>query len=108
MSLSLPHPPLSYYYYHHHHHHRQTTLMKHILRNTEGWRVAVLVNDMNELDIDSLLIKKDSTIRIDQMEERMVSLANGMVGVVVVIVVVVVVVVVVVESNISTTITTSR
>ena len=36
----------------------KTTLVKHILTNTEGFRVAVILNDISEMDIDTDLVKK--------------------------------------------------
>ena len=36
----------------------KTTLVKHILTNKEGFRVAVILNDISEMDIDTDLVKK--------------------------------------------------
>jgi len=59
----------------------KTTLLKHILSNQQNWRVAVLVNDMNELNIDAALVSQDRrrvrVVGTAQEEERIVSLSNG-------------------------------
>merc|ERR1712054_245780 len=52
----------------------KTTLLEHILRNKEGMRVAVIVNDMAELKIDAELVKNTGMV---QVKEELVQLENG-------------------------------
>jgi len=53
----------------------KTTLLNHILGNTEGLRVAVIVNDMSEVNIDALIVQnKGDLVRT---EAEMVQLQNG-------------------------------
>lgn len=53
----------------------KTTLMNHILNNTEGMKVAVIVNDMSEINIDADLIAEGSSL--SRTDEKLVELSNG-------------------------------
>ncbi len=53
----------------------KTTLLNHLLHNKEGLKVAVIVNDMSEVNIDGQLVKDQNTL--NRTEERLVEMSNG-------------------------------
>ena len=53
----------------------KTTLLNHVLHNKEGLRVAVIVNDMSEVNVDAQLVKNENTL--NRTEERLVEMSNG-------------------------------
>ena len=54
----------------------KTTILNHVLRNREGLRVAVLVNDMSEINIDADLVR-DGGAQLSRTDETLVELTNG-------------------------------
>ena len=54
----------------------KTTVLNHVLNNREGRKVAVIVNDMSEVNIDGQLIR-DGGARLSRTEEKLVEMSNG-------------------------------
>ncbi|MGB2281174.1 MAG: zinc metallochaperone GTPase ZigA [Pseudomonadales bacterium] len=53
----------------------KTTVLSHILNNREGRKVAVIVNDMSEINIDSAIVKNE--VSLNRSEEKLVEMSNG-------------------------------
>ncbi len=54
----------------------KTSLLNHILHNRENMRVAVIVNDMSEVNIDAALVR-DGGAALKRQDERLVEMSNG-------------------------------
>lgn len=54
----------------------KTTILNHALANREGMRVAVIVNDMSEINIDARLVRSGGAA-LSRTEERLIEMTNG-------------------------------
>ena len=54
----------------------KTTVLNHILNNREGLKVAVIVNDMSEVNIDAQLVA-DGGAELSRTEEQLIEMSNG-------------------------------
>ena len=53
----------------------KTTVLTHLLNNREGKKVAVIVNDMSEVNIDTSMVEND--VSLNHKEEKLVEMSNG-------------------------------
>ena len=53
----------------------KTTVLSHILNNREDKKVAVIVNDMSEVNIDSEIIQNE--VSLNRSEEKLIEMSNG-------------------------------
>ena len=53
----------------------KTTVLSHILNNREDKKVAVIVNDMSEINIDSEIIQNE--VSLNRSEEKLIEMSNG-------------------------------
>jgi G3E family GTPase len=53
----------------------KTTVLSHILNNREGKKVAVIVNDMSEINIDSSIVQNE--VSLNRSEEKLIEMSNG-------------------------------
>ncbi len=53
----------------------KTTVLSHILNNRQGKKVAVIVNDMSEINIDSAIVQQE--VSLNRSEEKLVEMSNG-------------------------------
>ncbi|MFO0537815.1 MAG: GTP-binding protein, partial [Planctomyces sp.] len=54
----------------------KTTLLNHVLSSRHGLRVAVIVNDMSEINVDARSVA-EGPARLSRTEERLVEMSNG-------------------------------
>lgn len=53
----------------------KTTVLSHILNNRQDKKVAVIVNDMSEINIDSAIVQNE--VSLNRSEEKLVEMSNG-------------------------------
>ena len=53
----------------------KTTLLNHLLNNKSGLKVAVIVNDMSEVNVDADIVNSQNTL--SRTEEKLVEMSNG-------------------------------
>lgn len=53
----------------------KTTLLNHVLQNKEGLKVAVIVNDMSEVNVDAAIVQREGGL--SRTEEKLVEMSNG-------------------------------
>lgn len=53
----------------------KTTILRHILNNRQGKKVAVIVNDMSDINIDAEIVQND--VSLSHKEEKLVEMSNG-------------------------------
>jgi G3E family GTPase len=53
----------------------KTTLLNHVLHNKQGLKVAVIVNDMSEVNIDAQLVENENVL--SRTEEKLIEMSNG-------------------------------
>jgi len=54
----------------------KTTLLNHVLTNRQGLRVAVIVNDMSDVNVDARLVKSGGA-ELSRVDEKLVEFSNG-------------------------------
>ena len=53
----------------------KSTLLNHVLKNRDGLKVAVIVNDMSEINIDGSEVQRD--VSLNRADEKLVEMSNG-------------------------------
>ena len=53
----------------------KTTVLSHILNNRQSKKIAVIVNDMSDINIDSSIIKNE--VSLNHREEKLIEMTNG-------------------------------